>query len=682
MASERKDNITGIMVPPVITQKLSALRGREKFQSFAWGICRVLAVALVVLLLACLTDWLIDRTRDVPLWLRVSLLTFQIVLALGLFAWLVLPPILRRLSDDRLALWIEDKHPRLKQRLISAVQLNRRGADRQGMSSELIAVLTREAEQETPRLELSRVVDNRRLFWGIATLAPVLILFAVPFLVWPNVFPTLLARQFLADSEIPRSVALQTPDAIVWPKGETLQVAIVAKGPGVPETADGEVEIRWKRDDLSPRRLSLRRVQDTGEQAIYIADVTEPPDDFTYTAWIGDGRMRQPAEVRFVPRPEVRETAFVQLPEFCGRTPFGTRYERPAGGGDAEGIPGSALRVQIDVQKPVENATLRLFAQLDAGLDKKGNRILMEVPAGEIPIPLDKTKRRGSVEFDLGANSRYTIEVEDEYGFKNQPQPSRNVRIIPEPPPEVALLPEQFPGKGIDPKYSHLYVHAGMPALEGTVIRVGYKAFGQYGLGKVKLEYRRLREFRSEDDTPERPVLSAIAGNAAMAAPRAPEEAGEEGFFVLMHEEPRVVTLKVKDKEGYAKVDYDRGPFQIDLGVFERTPVDESVGFHAVESPDPLFVIGRMAGGGRYDLQLGGLLTSTGAKLKLKKGDKIEYWVVVYSLSGSQMARSESRITSIEDWRGFSAWMDANREEQDRIRRLEEAQRTVFEKGK
>ena len=52
-------------------------------------------------------------------------------------------PLFRPLSDQALALWIEEHFPQVGQRVISAVQLNRPDADIQGMSPELIGAATR-----------------------------------------------------------------------------------------------------------------------------------------------------------------------------------------------------------------------------------------------------------------------------------------------------------------------------------------------------------------------------------------------------------------------------------------------------------------------------------------------------------------------------------------------------------
>ena len=202
------------MVPPIITDKLAGLRRAEKTQRLAFGLGRLLAVVLVAVLLACFVDWLIDRFDETPLRVRATLLSLQLAVALVLLAFWVIVPLCRRLPDDDLALWVEERYPKLSHRLISAVQFNRPGGKRQGMSLELIQVVTREAETHAERLDFNRVVDKSRLPLGLAFFLPALLLFILALVLWP-LLPTLLARQFLADIEIralshrrePRSLA-------------------------------------------------------------------------------------------------------------------------------------------------------------------------------------------------------------------------------------------------------------------------------------------------------------------------------------------------------------------------------------------------------------------------------------------------------------------------------------------
>lgn len=664
------------MVPPVITDKLSQLRQREKVQSLAWGLARVLAVVLVVLLLACAIDWVIDRYREVPPFVQVSLLIGQGLLLVGLLAWLVLPPAARSLPDDTMALWVEEKHPRLGHRLISAVQLNRPGADREGMSPELIGLLTREAEAQVRDVDLNRVVDNRRWGWSAAVLGPALILFVLPFLIWPEVFPILLGRQFLSGEEIPRGVYLHPVGPAVWPSNETAQLKVRATGPEAAEHAQGELVIRWDRTDLPQATLPLKRVgQASPEGTYFVADLPASSVGFTYTAFVGDGRLREPASFRYVPRPEVREEAYVQLPESCGTTPEGTRYENPASAGDVEGIPGSWVRVHIKVQKAIKRATLHLFTRGPGGI---------ELPAESKTIPLEKSNQDGDIAFPLLAPvekgkrgepfSRYTVEVVDEHGFDNRPRPSRTLRLIDEPKPEVVLLPEQFlPTKGgIDSRFAHLYIHTGMPALEGGKIRIGYRAFGPYGLGKAVLQYRKLVPPPSAEETSSDEKAQPDEGGS--------KEVVQGKFRDLILEEEFQVEFDPRTGKNE-----DRGPFLVEHGVFEKTSPTESVRFHAVPSQDPAR-LGRFEGGGRYDLELKGLLTPEGNKLVLQKGDQLEYRVVIYADRAGTTNRpwnvSESRITRVEDFQGLMAWMTATRAEQDRIRELEKAQRALFEKEK
>src|SRR5262249_6254966 len=133
------------MVPREILNRLAQLRRRERLLRFVWGAARLLATVAVVILVGCVIDFIWDRAEDTPRQVHLVLLSLTgIAAALGFLGWLAVPQC-RRLPDDDLALLVEEKHPSFRNRLISAVQLNRPSADRRGMSEELIGVMTREA---------------------------------------------------------------------------------------------------------------------------------------------------------------------------------------------------------------------------------------------------------------------------------------------------------------------------------------------------------------------------------------------------------------------------------------------------------------------------------------------------------------------------------------------------------
>src|SRR3954454_8972187 len=117
-AARRNEEYEGLMSVPTIRRQLARLRRRERLLGVAWGAARWLALVTIVLANCCLIDWWIALRRDVPMALRVGMLAVQILLAtvMGLIwvAW----PLVRRLSDDRLALFVEDRVPGLGHRLI------------------------------------------------------------------------------------------------------------------------------------------------------------------------------------------------------------------------------------------------------------------------------------------------------------------------------------------------------------------------------------------------------------------------------------------------------------------------------------------------------------------------------------------------------------------------------------
>src|SRR5689334_20457361 len=101
------------MVPPTILRQLNRLRGRERLLRLAWGASRWLAVVVAALAVACLIDWWVDRSRDTPYALRVTLVVAQVALAAVLAVVWLMAPIVRRRSDDDLALFVETRVPDL-----------------------------------------------------------------------------------------------------------------------------------------------------------------------------------------------------------------------------------------------------------------------------------------------------------------------------------------------------------------------------------------------------------------------------------------------------------------------------------------------------------------------------------------------------------------------------------------
>ncbi len=209
--------------------------------------------------------------------------------------------LLRRQSDADLALWVEERRPELGHRLISAVELNGKGARTEGMSADLIAQVTREAEKQVRGMDLPALLDRRPLRRGLAVAFPVLAAAGlVAFFCWGTVEP-LLARMVLADRDIPRSVAVvcERPDA-VSAIGETVVLRFLAMGPDLGESVKGEVCVEAPGRPAEWYELTLDSVLDD-QSAVYVAQVAPGTADFRYRAWLQDGRTRQPGNVHLDP---------------------------------------------------------------------------------------------------------------------------------------------------------------------------------------------------------------------------------------------------------------------------------------------------------------------------------------------------------------------------------------------
>lgn len=629
-----------------LVAQLTAWQRRERLYRFAWGFARFAAVVAVALTAACAADWAIDRERDTPFWLRAVMTSCQIALfisAVYQFLYRLGVPVL-----DNLAAKAEAAVPAFGHRLVTALQLNRPTARTAGMSPDLIAAVTREAEALVARHPLADLTDRSRLKRAAFAAAPVALFIATLFVFNPSLVIALVARQALLPVDIPRPVTVTNVTPDLWPSGDEVELSFEVAG-RVRDGATGTVTVA---PDGEPRdSFPLARTGQTADGTpLFAAKLPASSVPFTFTARAAGGRTRVPGRVRFEPRPVVQEVAaWVLMPAYVD--PEGKRrYERFQPQGEVFAHAGSAVRVEATTSKPVRSATVVVTGRDDGG---------KEVEVARVPMTLSADRQRAVGRFDLPPRpTAYRVEATDDNGFGNLNPPRRGLTLAPDQPPQGKLLDEVLKDPADDGPLRDYEVN-GMPLAVGGQVQVGYRVQSPLGIARAYLVYR-------VNDGPWTPL------------PLARTDADLE------------------------KV----GKFLPDLGVFERTAFAGQVEFYPLPSPDPEIDPPGLSAGGRVNFQTAALTKPgpNGTPAKLEPGDRVEYYVAAYDRNPAPAEppelpadgqgestdrpkprlpwRSESRFKTVVTQAGLHAWLDQRDQSRRKLRELEEAQRGVFVPGR
>ena len=608
----------------IITTKLRSWQGVEWLYSLIWGIGRWVAIAGVALALACSVDWLIDRTQDTPFAVRVLLTAAQILLALLTLYLLVFR--FKVPSIDALAARAEGHFRQFDHRLVTALQLNRQGEKLQGMSPQLLAAVTQEAEQLAGKHSFTALADKRRLLWTAGLIVPLVLIVGLFAIINSPLLLALLQRQALMDVEIPRSTQLVNKTPELWPSGDEVEIQVEAAG-NVGE-APGALTVlpEGQPSERFPLTFKSRTAEGV---SLFTAKLPPSSVPFRFRARLADARLRKPGQVRFAPRPVVKEiNAWVLLPKYVDPTGMHT-YERFQPQGEVVALQDSSVRVEITTSKAVEKANLLLFTRDETGKEQKPK---------SLPMQLDNERTAAGIVFDLPTKpTAYQIEVIDENGFANSNQPRRGITLAPDDPPRVNLLNEVLKDPRDEGPVEDYEVN-GMPIVLGGQVMIGYSARSPLGLSRAVLQYR-----------------------------------VNEGPWTPL-------TLKTTTAD-LAKL----GPFLPELGVFRESGLTGQVEFYPIPSNDPTSEPSGLEAGGRINFQTAALqkVDEKGKATKLEVGDRVEFYVEVYDRNPAANrlpGRSESRLKGVVTQAQLQAWRDQLDQSQERLKKLEESQRGVFGK--
>ncbi len=475
-------------------------------------------VAIVIAAAAALG--LIDYALRLPAWIRWTHLTIGLGALASLVVRRVVPAWRFRPDLSTVALQIESRRPETRDRLASAVELERAATDLPGFSGRLASLAAKRARDLVPAGAGSGLIDRGPALKAGGAAAAAVVVVGLTALGAPRSVETALVRTFApwVQAEWPKRTDIEDATLVdVHPRGDSAPLrAVLVRSASAPEQTDVSVRLRtiengevvdrqrllasWQRREAASRdgaasgELFEALVESTGEALEYRFESTDDA-----TPWRRIELVARPAVASA--SAEIRRPAYLSVtaPESepdviqvdLGR---GTD-ERAAAPGSLEG---SEVRATITLNKPVptepENPVWRRRVLGPAGA------------AAEMTVSGEGAT--WTLAFGLKETRRFEMNLVDEHGIESAETAVFRFPAVRDQPPSVVVL---------EPAHD-------MTALPQAVIDLSASARDDVGLAALWASAQRLEP---EGESPSgRGGAMAPAGDELMLE-RAAVSAGE-----------------------------------------------------------------------------------------------------------------------------------------------------------
>ncbi|MCC7051904.1 MAG: DUF4175 family protein [Gemmatimonadaceae bacterium] len=399
----------------------------------AGAVCTVLGIGALVLEAARFTPASIT-------WARIAL---GIVTAIAVARWM-LWPLVRRLPDDRLALYLEERVPLLGGAVLTAATL--RSRDTTGHSAVLERGLVADATRRLDASPAVRSLERPATLRALACAAGAVLVFALLLHFGPP-YLRLGATRLLSPSQAAAltpvyHIAL-TPDSLVVPRGSDVQLGAVLAG-FRPELV--ELVIRRGADTV-PERIAMGAGTAPGAHVVRLFDVTEDAEFHVEAAGVRStmGRLI----VKDLPGVE-RIGVELRFPGYMNLEPSVTDD-----GGDIAAPAGATALLKVHVTRPVSAGVL----VFDAGP----------------PVPLTRLDDSTvTAQFGVRRDGFYRVELTAPDGTVVRGTVEYIVDALEDAAPEVRI---RQPGRDLRPT-----------SVDEVFIQV--EASDDYGVGRLELLYR------------------------------------------------------------------------------------------------------------------------------------------------------------------------------------------------
>ena len=386
------------------------VRNRWRLRIALRGFAVVIAALLGTLVVSA---WGLEVYRFTP----VAIVTFRVLTygaLLGFGWWFFVRPLLRRVSDEQVALYLEEHEPSLQTAVLSAVEETGKGNRAAGLdhSPELVGKLVESAVEKIRNVDMGRAVEHQRIQGSSGWLGAGVVIALLLFLFGPTYLRhgvmALLTPMGSAEAASPYRIDVFPGDATIA-RGSDQAITATLDGFGTDQ-----VILFVRSNESAPfERLPLIPREDLGLFEVLLFDVQDSTDYFVEALGVQSGTFT--LDVVDLPYVERLEHEYV-FPSYTGLEPRLVEE-----GGDIAVLSGTEVR-------------LRAFSTLSTS---GGQMVFDEENQADLVVEPD-----GSLtgRFVVEKDGFYRIDFESSEGEMVTASPQYTIDVLTDQPPSVMFL--------------------------------------------------------------------------------------------------------------------------------------------------------------------------------------------------------------------------------------------------
>ena len=449
-------------------------------RSLFWtGFAIVLTGIIAVFAGEAIVDWLMP----LPSPIRIALLTVGAVVTCYLLYKYLIQPLRASLTLRDVALNVEQNHPNLEDRLVSAIEFgNRESTD--PIEAHMLQRLLEDTTQRTEGINFKATIDHSRTRKHVGIAALVLVGCCVLSLLFPTEIHTSLLRVLApwekTDPILTTKLTVEPGNARIL-RGKSLPIHATVTGKSADKvilTYENTREQDASTSEIKTTEQQINMLQNPNDKRGFAYEIFNIDADMEYYI-VANEVTSEPYTVEVFDMPRVTEISVAYTyPDYTGLKPV-----VQTGTGNVQAVVGTQAELRFVTNKAIQTAIFSVqLANRKLAIQKPINRNTERIPftenSTEIPEP-DPTQMVISdgntltTTVDVVGDGIYTIELLCIDGFNNEIPIEYAIKAVPDVAPEVVI---KEPGR--DVKTTKL-----------GEVEIIAEATDDYGVAGLKLRY-------------------------------------------------------------------------------------------------------------------------------------------------------------------------------------------------